>query len=161
MNFFKEIFGQKMSKKIAYQYAAIVVALVFVGQLPNLDAPLGAAASRAMENIAGVVGMGAAVLPNETNRIAQELQSKETELNMRERAIDAKEREIRDVVLEETAKQNRLTLLVIAGITLCLVLLIGMNFYLDRKRGSAPIIPIDNKQKLGTHAHEGEFSTKL
>ena len=153
--------GQQMPKKITYQYAAIIAVLVLVGQLPSQNISLGVLSSRAVDNMASVVGMGAAVLPNETSTMAQALESRETELNLRERAIDAKEREIRAVVLEEAGKQNLRTLLVIAGITLCLLALIGMNFYFDRKRGIVPATKIEPVTKKGPHAHEGEFQTRL
>ncbi len=153
--------GQRMPKKITYQYATIIAALVLVGQLTSQNISLDALSSRVVDNMASVVGMGAAVLPNETSTMAQALENKETELNLRELAIDAREREIRAVVLEEAGKQNHRTLLVIAGITLCLLALIGMNFYYDRRRGRAATSKEDAATKKGPHAHEGEFQTRL
>jgi hypothetical protein len=151
----------QQQRKSAFQYASIIVALVLVGQLPEINTGVHAVASRAMENIAGVVGMAVAVPQNGENRLAQELQRKEIQLNEREKAIDAKEQDFRAIVIEENNKQDRVLILTISSITLFFILLIGLNFYLDRKRGTAPLKSDDGGVKTGPHAHEGEFTTKL
>ncbi len=158
----RNIFGQVMPKKAKFQYASIIVALVLVGQFSDIQNSVNIVTMRTVENIAGVVGMGASVPPNESNLLAQALEERKTELDEREKEIDAKEREIRAIVIEETAKQNRITLYVIAGVTLFLVLLIVLNFYLDTGRVVTPVPPRGGTTEKGDpHAHEGEFTTKL
>ena len=66
------------------------------------------------------------------------------------------------MVAEETAKQNRITLFVISAATLLLVLLIVLNFYLDRVRGGEVASSARTPSTThDPHAHEGEFTTKL
>ncbi len=111
---------------------------------------------------ASVIGMSVGVPENEANRLAQALEQKASELSERERAIDAKEREVRAIVYEENSKQLRLIILLVTGVTFFLMTLIGVNFYMDRKRmlretseRSAP------SRHADPHAHAGEFTTKL
>ena len=156
----------KESKRtIALQYGVLILGMVLMTQLSVAELTIGDMASRATQNIATVIGMSVGVPPNEVNLLAQELQKKELALTERERALDTREREIRAVVLEETAKGNRITLYVIFAITTLLVLLIVINFYLDmvhRKSEDAPaVLPHDEGHKEGVHAHEGEFTTKI
>ena len=154
-------FKAKKSYNTALQYAPLVLLLLFVSQLPLPSAYLNSLASFAVNNVASVVGMSVGVPRNETNALAQDLQNKEQQLNERERLIDVKEQEIRAVVVEENAKQDRLALMVIGGVTALLMFLIGINFYLDRRRSAQRQSEDKSLPKTGPHAHEGEFMTKL
>lgn len=156
----------KESKRtIALQYGVLIAGMVLMTQLSVAQLTLTDMASRAKENIATVIGMSVGVPPNEVNVFAQALQNKEIELSERERALDLREREIRAVVLEETAKGNRITLYVIFAITSLLVALIAINFYLDmvRRKPEETLASREHSDRNldGVHAHEGEFTTKL
>lgn len=156
--------------KTSFQYFAIIVALVFVGQFPAITRSLNELSAPSATQLANVIGMSVGVPPNEINLLAQDLEKKQLELTERERAIDAREREVRAIVLDENAKQMRLTVALIVGVTVLLIGLIGLNFYFDRRRGGASgaltdkhdaITPQVHNEKTGPHAHEGEFSTRL
>ena len=161
MNRFLGVFGQEMPRKTKVQYASIVLALVLVGQLNGFSSALQSTTQTALENIAGVVGMQVAVPSNEVNTLAQALEEKKTELDARERAIDAREQEIRAVIMEETAKQNRVTLYIVAFVALFLASLIVLNFYLDRSHHVPESERGVPQRTNDPHAHEGEFTTKL
>jgi|GEM_PF-3866669 len=158
-------------RKIATQYLTIIVALVLVGQVPVLSLPLTQFGAYATQQMAGVVGMSVGVPQNESNKLAQDLAQKSEELTEREKAIDAREREIRLVVAEENAKYTKFILSVIIGITVLLTVLIILNFYLDKLRGEQlarsersdveSVTTSEPHTKTGPHAHEGEFQTRI
>ena len=149
--------------RVGLQYAVLVVALVLVSQLSLADVSLKNFSLRAVQNIAGVVGMTVGVQQNEASTLAQQLRAKELDLESREQALDAREQDVRALIVDETAKNNRNTIILIIGVALFLAALIGANFYLDYKRRGAT----DEQGKDGVavatdpHAHTGEFTTKL
>ena len=149
--------------RVGLQYAVLVFALVLVSQLSLADMSLQKFSLRAVQNIAGVVGMTVGVPQNEANTLAQQLRAKELDLESREQAIDAREQDVRALIVDETAKNNRNTIILIIGVALFLAALIGANFYLDYKRRGAKEERGDDGAPAvaGPHAHSGEFTTKL
>lgn len=149
--------------RVALQYAVLVVALVLVGQLSLADVSLKTFSLRAAQNIAGVVGMTVGVAPNEANTLAQQLHDKELTLTSREQALDAREQDVRALIVAETAKSDRNTIILIIGVTLFLAALIGANFYLDYKRRETKEIQGGGETGVvaDPHSHQGEFTTKL
>jgi hypothetical protein len=149
--------------RVGLQYAILVFALVLVGQLSLADVSLKTFSLQAVQNIAGVVGMTVGVAPNEANTLAQELRARELNLESREQALDAREQDVRALIVEETAKNDRSTMMLIIGVALFLAALIGANFYLDYKRRGVKEEQEGNETSTAVdpHAHTGEFTTKL
>ncbi len=118
-------------------------------------------AFQSTKQIAGVVGMSVGVDPNQFNALAQDLAQKEAELDMRAREMDQREQEIRAMVAEESAKNDRKLMVLIAAVTALLLFLIVLNFLLDQKRrrreGGHPA----SSQAPQGRIHPGEFTTKL
>lgn len=139
---------------------AIVAPAVLVGLLLLGSTTFGSVAERAYENIASAVGMTLEVPKNEFNSLASALEERDAQLDEREQAIEARDRAIREIVLEENAKRNKLTIIVLTAITFLLLLLIGVNFYIDFRRGQKEKTARD-VVRSGPHAHEGEFTTQL
>jgi flagellar biogenesis protein FliO len=140
--------------------ALLVFSFLGIVVVPQLTSSPQHFSSQTLSNLANVVGMSVGVPQNETNKLAQDLETKSVQLSEREKAIDAREREFRAIVVDENARQMRLTILLISGATLFLITLIGLNFYLDRKRGEG-LGRITMNKRNDTHAHAGEFTTKL
>ena len=147
-------------QKNGARYLALGLALFVVVQFFVFSPAWGDFSSRTVENLAGVVGMSISVPDNGINKLAQDLEQRSVQLTEREKAIDARERDFRAIVLDENAKQERNLLLIITGVTLFLISLIGVNFYLDQKRLSRLNFP-KSPVHPDTHAHAGEFTTKL
>lgn len=143
---------QQSKGKVFLQYVSLVAILVFVTQF----VPNGLSAQKVQDfayaNAAAVIGMGATIQPNEFNSLAQSLEQKQTELTEREKSLIAREEALGREYRETIASNNRLTLMVIGGVTLILITLILLNFYLDWKRGISAAHP---------KPHEGELQTRL
>ncbi len=153
---------------VAMQYFALILALVFVGQFSGFFTSFSGVGAHVVNQMASVTGMSVGVPPNEMNLLAQDLEKRAGELTEREKAIDAKERDVRAIVAEENAKHDKFMLSVILGVTLILTTLIVFNFYFDRRRNArgenvagVERSPQELPPKTGSHAHEGEFTTKL
>lgn len=143
---------QQSKRRLLAQYMSLVALLVLATQI----APSGFSAQKlqdfAYANAAAVIGIGAAIAPNEYNTLAQSLEQKQTELTEREKELIAREEALGREYRETIAANNRATLLVVGGVSLVLILLILLNFYLDMKRGASRALP---------KPHEGELQTRL
>jgi uncharacterized protein HemX len=100
-------------------------------------------------NLAVVVGMSAGVEVNEYNSLAQQLTSKQTELNERERTLSLRESSLESMLKDERAQREKNTFLAMGFVAALLLVLIGVNFYLDEKR------------KNGGSSQHTEFQTRL
>lgn len=106
-------------------------------------------------NEASVIGVGAAVVPNEYNILAEELKRKEAELAEREAALRA------GTANTPLATRERDPLLVVSvAAAIILFALLLLNFYLDwrRERRQRP-----EARVFAGHVgiHEGELQTRL
>lgn len=106
-------------------------------------------------NSASAIGVGAAVGDNGINSLAADLEKRSGELNERERSLAAREAALGEEYRAAIAENNRLTIYVLASVTVFLIFLIGLNFYMDYKRAQrgdddAPMV----------HRH-GELQTRL
>ncbi len=137
---------------LVFRYSAFAIVLVSVIQF----APLGNSAKHIQdftyENMASVIGIGAAIPDNEFNSLAQALEQKQTELTEREKSLIAREEALGREYRETIAANNKLTLIVLGIVSLVLILLVLFNFYLDWKRGVSASHP---------SPHEGELQTRL
>jgi cell division septal protein FtsQ len=115
---------------------------------------------RSQEHIAGVVGMSVGVDPNPHNSLAQDLAQREAELDVRAREMDRREREIRTMIEEESAKNDRKLIVLISLITILLLSLIVLNFLLDQRRRQGKQ-KTETERGLSPTIHHGEFTTKL
>jgi hypothetical protein len=89
--------------------------------------------------IGGVIGVSAAIPPNEWNSLASALAQKEAELNTRESALSLREQSIAaEVDVMQQSREKRIYGYLF-GVTTILFLLVISNFYLDYRRGHAVI----------------------
>lgn len=104
-----------------------------------------------IDRFIGSVGISSSVAPNEWNTLAQSLEEREADIAERENTLLLREQEL----LEERARltQGSTTLWALVGAVCLLAALLGLNFYLDRRRGGS------DAHKSGPH--EGELVTKL
>lgn len=101
---------------------------------------------------ASVIGVGAAVPPNEYNILAEELKRKEAELREREAAL-------RSAPGVLPARERDPLLAVSVAATIILFVLLVLNFYLDWRRGRDEGPAGVFLSRVGTHA--GELQTRL
>ena len=86
-----------------------------------------------MRLLLGQVGMGATVLPNPYNTLAEQLTDWQGELSVREQQLAE-----RETIVEESTRELNMLL---AMAVIIIALLLGLNFYLDwhRRRQSEEI----------------------
>lgn len=148
------------SAKISLQYGLLIFGLVLMSSFSMQKISFGKVATHAMENIASVVGMSVGVPPNEVNTFASALETKEAQLTQREVALNERDQQVQQLIAEESAKQNRHTLVILLLVALFLVGLICTNFYLDFHRSQA-IVPNNKAVGSDMNVHSGEFTTRL
>ncbi len=82
------------------------------------------------------VGVSLGIAPNPYNTLAQQLESKQSELNAREERV---------VALEDELRQSQLIERYVAFgslfLSTCLFMLVGLNFYMDSRRRPVPARP--------------------
>lgn len=147
-------FSSERRHAISWFLAVLSVGL-FAVQLSLTAMTWGGVSVLAREQSASVIGIGASVAPNEFNTLAQDLKQRSDELNTREKEVSAREAALGEEYRNAIAANNRLTLYVLSGVTAFLVLLIGLNFYLDYKREYHDEVP-----QHPVH-HVGELQTRL
>lgn len=141
--------------KTAFQSIVLAVALLMALHIAQSETPFSAIAKNAYENVASVASMSAAVPPTEYSYLALQFAQKEEELTTREQALLAREQAFGAQYQRTIDANKRLTLSVLGGVTLLLLALILMNFYLDMQRGKR-----ETKREVGRD-HSGEFTTRL
>jgi len=111
---------------------------------------------RAIDNIASVVGMNAAVSPNPYNTLALQFTEKENALLAREAELTAKEASLEARLREDIAREYRVVIVALGVVTVLLLLLIFLNFYFDIRRDVEGKVSAQNSL-----LHNGEFRTRL
>lgn len=143
-----------LKNNVSVRYGAIIFGVVLVGQIGMQHTSLGSLAVAAYQNLATVASMSAAVLPNEYNSLAVQLDQKDKELTDREQELLRQEAVLDAKIEEATAANKRLTIIVLGSVTALLLILIFLNFYFDVKREES------HERKASEEEHH-EFSTKL
>jgi hypothetical protein len=141
--------------KAAFQSFVLTTAFVTMLYLAQDGTPFGVMAKNAYENVAGVASMSAAVPPTEYSYLALQFAQKEDELTTREQALLAREQAFGAQYQKTIDANKRLTLSVLGGVTLLLLALILINFYLDMQRRKS-----ETKREV-SRGHSGEFTTRL
>ena len=124
-----------MRKRIGYinATALTVVALLF-GFAALTSTP--AALLQTARNMFATVGVSIAIAPNPYNTVARQLADKEAQLNQREAQVSAQEQAV------SNSQSSRDTF---GFYSLCmsavLLVLVGINFYLDARRRSSTTSP--------------------
>lgn len=108
----------------------LVVAILIASDTRPLSGISGALSSQ----LAAVTGMNAGVEPNPDNILAQELKQREETLTLREQALRDREAALETTLRNEIRGERWKLLTVLAVAIVLLSGLIGLNFYLDRKR---------------------------
>jgi hypothetical protein len=86
------------------------------------------------EGLASVIGVSAAVPPNEFNTLAAQFAQREKELDAREMALSAREQSLLSELDSRQKDRMRTVYLYLFGFTLVLFLLVLVNYYLDYHR---------------------------
>lgn len=146
---------QESKKRTAFQYSLFVAALALVGMLQYSSAPTDSVKRLVYENIASVIGVSGAVLPNQFNVLAQQLAQKDLELSSREREIIERERLIGEEYQSAIMRNQQTVFYAISAVALLLLLLILLNFYLDYAREKR-----EHAAGVGK-THLGELQTRL
>lgn len=140
-------------RNVRLRYGVFVVLLGFVAGISSLDLSLRDVGYLAYENVASVIGISAAVEPNASNLLAQELERKERELTDKEKELAQREASLAEDYRTQIAANKRFTFAVLLGITILLLALIFLNFYLDLWR--------ERKLNSKKAVHAGELKTTL
>ena len=142
--------------KIFLLYAVLVIFPVIGGELAaTQQVHVGLFTKAAYENLANISTLSVSVPPNPESTLALQLMQREGDLSARESALVEREKEFGAKYEDEIAHNKRLTLFVMGGVSVLLLILILLNFFLDMKRGQT-------EEAEKQHAdHRGEFTTRL
>lgn len=119
----------------ASQYVVLTATLVFAALFSAGVVFTPHSQSEALDQVATVVGMSAAVPSNEYSQLAQQLTEKERELSAREAALVAQEETQRGTLSDDVRRANARTLIALSVALVILFILVGLNFYFDLHRG--------------------------
>lgn len=81
------------------------------------------------------VGMSAGVPENPFNKLAQQLEEKESELKQKEQLLEERELELKE---KKFSEEGETILIMILSVTVTLLFLVLINFYLDFKNRKYP-----------------------
>ncbi len=143
---------EREARIVKEKHAVHVVALslgIFV--LGLVSAQVSAFPNRIDRQLALVTGINAAVAPNPINTLADQLSQKEQTLTEREQALQQQESSLRTMLQDEMAKERQTLLWEVSVAIGVLLVLIGINYYLDFLRRNG---------EEGSSRH-GELQTRL
>lgn len=147
--------SQDPTKAIVVGVFTIVSLLFFLWQVFSVSGAISfdLASFKNSSFAATIVGIGASIAPNEFNSLAEELQSRSQNITVREQELSLRESQLGIEYRNAIKNNNRVTLFALLAVTLVLVSLILLNFYLDYKRGKS----LSEKGR----SHSGELQTRI
>ena len=115
---------------LGYAVALWALSVIFLAG-PNIYGPTKMEVRNLMGN---AVGVSAAIPPNEFNSLASQLSDKEREINLRAQALSAREQSILSELDSIQMERETRVYQYLFGLTALLLVLVGMNYYLDYHR---------------------------